>query len=51
MFYTKFVLCMVLCLFAAFGLWAMLGDVSVILWSGGCFGLGTIFGLAEEKLK
>ena len=51
MFYTNFVLWMVLCLFAAFGLWAMLGAASVILWSGGCFGLGVIVGMTVSKLK
>jgi len=51
MFYPKFIAAMLLCFFAAFGLWALLGAFSVILWSVGCFGLGTVFGMAVGKIK
>jgi hypothetical protein len=51
MFYPKFIVMTMLCLLAAFGLWALLGAVSVILWSAGCFGLGTMFGMAVGKIK
>ena len=51
MFHLKFGGLVLLCCFAALGIWAVLGAFSVILWAGGCFGLGTMFGMGVAKLS
>jgi uncharacterized membrane protein len=51
MFKLRFVGWMLLCVFAALGIWVVLGAFSLILWAGGCFGLGTMFGMTIAKLK
>lgn len=51
MFFAKLGAWTVLCMFGAIIMWAALGVFSVILWSGGCFGLGVMYGMAEARTK